>query len=494
MERSVELEAKFDADPGFEPDLTGVATVGQTRHLTLEATYFDTPDRQLDAAGWSLRRRAGGVDDGWHLKRPHADGPGRVEVHAEPSKELPAALRAEAGEVIGTAPLVPVAELTTVRTETALLVDDVVAGWLARDEVSAREVGGRSAAALELAWLELEVELLPGVDASLLAQLSAAILAGGARPAGHASKAARVLAATGKSLAEDHGPSAGAVLLAYAGRQVGILQAMDAGVRVDAPDAVHKSRVATRRLRSLLRTFADFWDAETATGLREELSWLAGLLGDPRDAEVLAEEFGDLFAELGPDTLDPAVPRRVLTHLSAEHDRGHGVLVAALATPRAAALRDALMQLLVEPPLTERAQAPSSELTGALERAIGRVERLRERALRRPGRLERWHDVRKAAKAVRYCTEALADVEGGNFAERAAAWEAVTEAFGTLQDALVATELLTALAESDPDGRDEAWAVLLDIQSDRASTALAQGRGVLSAALANRRAQSSGEA
>ena len=37
--------------------------------------------------------------------------------------------------------------------------------------------------------------------------------------------------------------------------QVGMLQAQAGGVRIDAPDAVHKARVATRRLRSLLKTF-----------------------------------------------------------------------------------------------------------------------------------------------------------------------------------------------------------------------------------------------
>ena len=46
-------------------------------------------------------------------------------------------------------------------------------------------------------------------------------------------------------------------------------------------------RVGCRRLRSDLRTFAPLLDAGWADGLRDELSWLADVLGAARDAEVL---------------------------------------------------------------------------------------------------------------------------------------------------------------------------------------------------------------
>ena len=39
----------------------------------------------------------------------------------------------------------------------------------------------------------------------------------------------------------------------------------------DAPEAVHKSRVAIRRLRSTLRTFGALFDGEQAEALRKEL-------------------------------------------------------------------------------------------------------------------------------------------------------------------------------------------------------------------------------
>src|SRR3954453_14512690 len=54
-------------------------------------------------------------------------------------------------------------------------------------------------------------------------------------------------------------------------------------------EAVHQARVATRRLRSDLRTLRPVLDREWSDHLREELRWIGGLLGRVRDADVLEE-------------------------------------------------------------------------------------------------------------------------------------------------------------------------------------------------------------
>src|SRR4051812_251651 len=82
---------------------------------------------------------------------------------------------------------------------------------------------------------------------------------------------------------------AGDVLLARLGEQVQQIHAYDGPVRRDAADAVHKMRVAVRRLRSALTTFAPLVPAGVARPLGKELKWLAGVLGDARDAEVLRD-------------------------------------------------------------------------------------------------------------------------------------------------------------------------------------------------------------
>ena len=479
-DRAAEVERKF-VGVAPEPAFGGLVDVGHATAFTMVATYWDTPGHALAAAGWSLRRREGGHDDGWHLKRPRTAGAGRIEVAAPLAAELPAALREEAGTVIGTAPLVPVAEITTHRRESALLRAGRVAAHLACDEVTVR-VGAAGEA-----WSEAEVELEPGTDEGLLDALTGALLAEGAQLAPHGSKVARALDRLGTPRAAlGPGSSAGDVLLDYAGRQVGMLQAQAGGVRIDAPDAVHKARVATRRLRSLLKTFARLFDTDRTRPLRAELRWLGTVLGEPRDAEVLREEFGDLLAELGTDVA-PEVRHGLLDHLRAEHDRAHAALVTELDGERAAALRAALVSLLTDPPLRGRADRPAGEvLPPLLARAVAEVSRLREEAREAPEELERWHEVRKAAKAVRYACEAMeASVPG--LSDEVTAWEAVTESLGELQDTAVASDLIVQVARrsgADPD--TGAWRVLRDAQSDRRRAAFAEGQLALAAVLDRR--------
>jgi CHAD domain-containing protein len=61
------------------------------------------------------------------------------------------------------------------------------------------------------------------------------------------------------------------VLLAYLRKQTEALKAMDVGVREGEPDAVHKFRVATRRMRSSLATYRKLADRAAGDRLRVEL-------------------------------------------------------------------------------------------------------------------------------------------------------------------------------------------------------------------------------
>ncbi len=56
--------------------------------------------------------------------------------------------------------------------------------------------------------------------------------------------------------------------------------AHDPGVRLgEDPEELHQLRVATRRLRSVLRTATPLLEATWAQALRDELSWLGDELG-----------------------------------------------------------------------------------------------------------------------------------------------------------------------------------------------------------------------
>src|SRR4051812_29694576 len=81
----MEVERKFDVDPGFVfPDLSlvdGVASADDPEERQLDAVYHDTEDLRLTRARVTLRRRTGGPDAGWHLKLPAQDD-ARRELHA----------------------------------------------------------------------------------------------------------------------------------------------------------------------------------------------------------------------------------------------------------------------------------------------------------------------------------------------------------------------------------------------------------------------------
>jgi inorganic triphosphatase YgiF len=195
MAEHLEIEQKFDVDPGFErPPLEGLAGTRATDPVLyrLSATYFDTANELLAANKITLRRRTGGTDEGWHLKLPAGAG-ARREVHAPldgPVAEVPEVLRLRIAEFTGGLPLAPIAQLNTERTVVTLTTaGGQVAAEVADDLVTARRLPGGDT----VTWREVEVEV-PVEDPELQRAAAQALFAAGARPAGHGSKLARVLA------------------------------------------------------------------------------------------------------------------------------------------------------------------------------------------------------------------------------------------------------------------------------------------------------------
>src|SRR5207302_1981585 len=188
--------------------------------------------------------------------------------------------------------LVTVARLKTVRTGVTLRdtegsrVADVV-----DDEVSVYD--GRRVAAR---FREVEVELLSDGRSrmDLLGAVVDRLVAAGCRDEPPVPKVVRALghrALEAPDVVVDEladTATAGDLVRVAIAASVQRLTRHDPGVRVgDDPEDVHQARVATRRLRSDLRTFASLLDPDWAASLVEELRWLGGVLGDVRDADVL---------------------------------------------------------------------------------------------------------------------------------------------------------------------------------------------------------------
>ena len=272
----------------------------------------------------------------------------------------------------------------------------------------------------------------------------------------------------------------------YLRAQADVIASRADDVRADAPDAVHRSRVATRRSRSVLRTFAPLFTKARVRELRAELAWHADHLGAPRDAEVLKERLLARLGELADADISGPVRQRLTAALDATHADAHGSLVESMSTDRYAELRASLARFVEDPPLRKSARhATTHDLQGLLGSAIGRVRRLDARAAEIGDDEHRWHEVRKAAKAARYCSEALVPVLGEQAQQAVAAWEAVTEDLGELQDTVVAESYLATAAVRAREAGEPAdtYLVLILTELRLRDEALIRGREALEHAL-----------
>ncbi len=436
----LETELKFEIPPHARmPQLSGVGEVrhvGPARRMTQVATYYDTPDLALLEARHTLRRRTGGTDAGWHLKTPggfddSGAGDSRLEGAGAAEREefqepagaaysgVPMSLRARVEGIVGREGLLPVAVLRTVRVRRELSdANGRVIALLENDAVEASRPQGRGAAgdSATVAWNELEVELVDG-DPAELGAIAAALEAAGFVQSDMPSKLSRALAGLGlqpgadaaipESVTADQSGERHAVWR-YLVAQIGVIQALEEGVLRDDSDAVHKTRVATRRLRATLRTVRPWLDKRQTQELRTRVRWLTRALADARDGEVVRERILAELDELPRIDVRGPVRRRMARSLDEAHARAHERAAAAIRSARFARLLDDLADFALDPPWAG-APTEAASLEELLDVTRDRVQKRAVHADEAQERSEReilLHEVRKKAKAARYAVEA----------------------------------------------------------------------------------------
>jgi uncharacterized Ntn-hydrolase superfamily protein/CHAD domain-containing protein len=358
------------------------------------------------------------------------------------------------------APLQPVARIMSERRLRRLTdATGQILAEVADDRVTGRRLlpldGTGDAAGAAASWREIQVELADGAG-TLSGVVDARLRDRGLREAAAASELAHVLGRDDTAVhVADAGPGltvtspSGAVLLAHIRQQVAQVQAQDLPVRLDAPDSVHKLRVATRRLRSSLTTFKRLFDPGVARPLRAELKWLAGELGAARDAEVMRDRVRTAVESQSQELGVPAGADSAPSELTDAYRTAHDRVLAELDSDRYHRILTMLQSLVEQPPFRKRAQAPAGKVLPRLvARSYDRVRGLVEEAQGRPAGAERdelLHDARKAAKQARYAGEAVAPVFGRNATAFAAAMENVQEALGEHQDSVLTRDRLHTL-------------------------------------------------
>jgi CHAD domain-containing protein len=443
-----ETERKYEAEPSVPlPSLDGlpqVAAVSGPEIETLTAEYYDTDDLRLLRAGITLRRRAGGGDEGWRLESPGAAEHREIRVPAGwPGDPVPDELARMVRVHTRGAALRPVARVETRRRRTTLR--DATGASLAEvlaDEVAAQTFGTSTTVSR---WNEIGVELTGG-GPRLLRAADRQLRGGGLRPA---DDSARLRNALGSELPRPRpagrptgGSTAGEVVLAYLRAQAARLTSLDPAVRRDQPDSVHQMRVTTRRLRAALQAFPAIVPKPATQHLRDELKWLGGVLGEARDGEVLSDYLRTQLAAVPAELVLGPAQASVRAHFAPREAGARSAVLEALDSGRYFALLDELDGLLDDPPLTAAAAAPADAV---LPRAIARTYRRTRRRMRRARRAEAGqardvalHETRKAAKRARYAAEAAAPALGQKAAGFAKRMKAVQSVLGDHQDAVSA--------------------------------------------------------
>lgn len=474
----IEIERKYDVDDDvLLPDLVGLADAAQVDSqgtLALSATYYDTVELDLIRAGITLRRRTGGDDAGWHLKLPVGADRHELQVPLEGSaEEPPPELTAILRGVVRERPLVRVGAVDTNRVSILLrAADGRLLAELCDDRVTARRIISGSSEAET--WREWEVEF-NGKPDGMVDELERRLLAAGARPSARRAKLAQIFppdapAAVGAARVKKKATAA-EVLAPYLATQVAEITRLDPLVRADVPDAVHSMRVAGRRVRAVLGTYRDVFDRKRTGPMRVEVKWLVDELGRPRDLEVLRDRLGVLLA--GAEAGEGSV-------IETEHGVAHRAAVEAMTSPRYFALIDSLRALAEAPPWSARAGKPArKQLRAALLEDFRRLERATRKARRGADvheRASRLHDVRKAAKRIRYSVEAAVPVFGADARRLTETLADLQEVLGEHHDAVVARLQILRLAERHP--ADVVSAALSDLDDATAAGERAYERTV----------------
>lgn len=211
-------------------------------------------------------------------------------------------------------------------------------------------------------------------------------------------------------------------------------------------EAIHRLRVATRRLRAALRMLREVAPGDEAQSAADELGWLCGAIGAVRDLDVLAQLLEERATRLEADFIRALEPLSITIRRqrATEQER----LVAALDSERYRGLVQRLGAIAPEPAAD----------TSALAAVAARLVRPQLRAMLRAGAgldeaspPETLHRLRMRVKKLRYALEPLRAVGGKPMRRMLRRLERVQERVGQYHDAATAAAWLRGWAAESHD-------------------------------------------
>ena len=456
---AAEPAAQVDAEPELEPSLAGL------HRSKLESTYYDTADQWLSGQRMALRVRKIGRKRIQTLKAP-AVGPDGLQNFQEIE-----------------------AEIASDRPQLAAVTDPKLSRKLERENVWRRlrpifetrfhrsafltehgsskvevavDLGSIVAGGRRMPIAEIELELKsgePGALYDLAEQLALQLAEEIPIRLGAESKAAR-----GYALAEGRDPEphkAKPITLspdlsteeAFAAIVNNCLEQLraneEAVLSTESDEAIHQFRVALRRLRAIVSAYRDLVDDDVQAMISIDLRWMQRQFGPARDLDVLiAETLQPIHTRLRAqpafdqllETAETArAEARRTAHLAIENPRYVSMLIQFYRQLHSGTWRRASARARLGAPVGDFAGPLLQSRHKRLIKLGSRYEQLPEPEL---------HRLRILAKKMRYAAEAFQSLYKAKATKRyVASLAAIQDSLGSLNDAFVSRQLLSALAQ-----------------------------------------------
>ncbi len=490
---SRELELKLDlpaaALKAVAERLVGHENASRRRAVSLVSGYFDTEQQDLHKAGVTLRIRRQGRKRTQTLKHGER-GLGlfdRLEIERRATGDAPTFTDEESealGRLIAAPPsadaLAPVFTTRVKRT-----VFDVAHGETTIE--IALDAASIEAGEHRVEFCELELELRAGAASELfgvarglldVAPLRVSVQAKSSR--GYAllqNGEPRAFKAQGSPIRR--GMTVEQAFLAVAADCVTQFRRNeDLLLAQPTRSAIHRARVALRRLRSGFAIFRPAIADDRAPVLVSELKWLAGALGAARDLDVLIKKQATV-AEAS-DEAASALPERLL----ASRAKAYGDALDALQSRRALDLMLDLTEWAAVGRWRSDPQTAAARETKIEDFAVEVLDRRLGRLLKRSRGLvklapEKRHEARLEAKKLRYAGDFFAALyDGGRSGKRYERFMkrlvGLQDQLGELNDIATAQTLTYGIAQDAGAARDGSSAFAAGVLAGRAESRTAE--------------------
>ena len=442
-----------------KPDPKLTITADST--LDLVDVYFDTEDWRFYRAGYALRMRRQGERIQATLKaliRASKGAHNRREISQTLKDPSLGSLHHTLGQVaewvnvlLGPNELKRIFELHTRRRTFNIRLDDIPAGEIALDETTFPtksenepnriyrvEIETQDSSFSRLGDFVEEIRSGCNLEPANLSKFELGLKSKGLKPTGLPDL---------RPIAVDDSMSIDEVAFAVLRRNFYDFLTHEPGTRIgEDPEELHDMRVASRRLRTAMKLFADFLPAD-AEEMRRSFGWIADALGKVRDLDVQLEKVETWMERVTPADRDVLGALNQL--LQDRRNAARKRMLRIFDSKRYERFLISFTEMLRHDPLQNSSEAKIPVLAVAPD-LIGVCYKSVRKAMKRMDAQSPEQDIHKLrirCKRLRYALEFMVDVYGKRAISLIKQVKKIQDILGLYTDSVVATQHLRDLAK-----------------------------------------------